>query len=174
MTITIAGTPPSGTVGVAYSFIPTVTEQVSAGSGIVSVPAERLVTFSKTPGVTGLTGLPYGAPTWAQPFDPSEHAPFACDFSPLFDASEKIASIAAISLSASAAALGIAIDQASGYVPIIDSANGTKLQIWLKTAGALAAFAGLGVNIGVSFRIITTAAQPRTWERSGILVVRQL
>lgn len=123
-----------------------------------------------------VAGAPLGATTWSQPYDPGDHAPYAIDFGDLLDEGENIASIEAIKVSAAAALLGISVDQAAGYRPIIDVA-GQKIQLWFLIDQAFwesASFAASGVLLPVSVRIATTSTPPKRYERTAVLTVRQL
>lgn len=146
--------------------------------GEVSVPAERTAVMAKvqSTAVTSDT-IPLGAAEWEQPFDPADHAPYAADFSPLLGENERIARIVRIRSSATAAALGIKIDDAPAYAPIIDEADGKKVQVWpvvdpdLEEADP---FLAAGVRIPVATQIETNSNPPKRFERTSVLRVRQL
>jgi hypothetical protein len=147
------------------------------GTGIVIATPNRTAILSAVQPASSLSAaIPAGAPLWAQHFDPGDHAPYAFDFTALLGDGEKIASIDAIKMSAQAALLGVAVDQASVYAPIIDEA-GKKLQLWFivdMTSWEAVAFAAGGVMLPVTVRILTDSVPPKRFERTSALTVRQL
>lgn len=146
--------------------------------GPVNVPTERTALMAKvqSTAVTSDT-IPLGAVEWEQPFDPADHAPYAADFSALLGDNERIARILRIRSSATAAALGIMIDAAPEYAPVIDTTDGTKVQIWPVVDADLEdsdPFLASGVRIPVATQIETTSTPPKRFERTSVLRVRQL
>lgn len=146
-------------------------------TGTVNVSTDRTVVMAAVQ-VTASRGssVPLGAGTWAQPYDPGDHAPYAIDFTPLLDQGEEIAKIEAVKVSATAALLGIAVDTAAGYRPIID-VEGKKIQLWIVVDEAYweaASFAAAGVQLAIAVRVTTTATPPKRYERTAVLTVRQL
>lgn len=122
------------------------------------------------------TSLPYGAYVWDQPFDPGDHVPYALDFGPLLDEGEKLAAIVTIRMSAAAAALGVAIDQSSGYAPVIDDEGGGKVQVWPLVASETqeaVQFDATGTRLPVTIRVLTDASPPKRFERTAVLIMRQ-
>lgn len=148
------------------------------GTGNMTVTTERTIIVNRVQPNTNVgDGIPLGAPMWKQQFDPGDHAPFAIDFSPLLLVGERIAAIEAITMAAQATTIGLSIDNQGPFVPIIDQENGMKIQVWFVVNSAsklLSRYDASGVNILVTFRIRTDAAIPVTWERSGVLNVRQM
>lgn len=149
-----------------------------ATRGPVNVPAERTARVARIQAATAsIAGIPHGAVEWQQPYDPADHAPYAFDFSDLFEDGEKIDDILALRLSASAAALGIIIDTAPSYGPVIDNVDGTKAMIWFVVSGAQqesASFTAAGVKVAVTMKVSTTSTPSKTYERTCVLTVRQL
>jgi hypothetical protein len=122
------------------------------------------------------SNIPLGAVTWSQPYDPGDHAPYAINFTDLLDEGETIASIDAIKVPSSAVLLGISVDTAAGYGPIIDIA-GKKIQLWFlvdQTAWESASFTGAGVQLPITVRVNTGSTPPKRYERTAVLTVRQL
>lgn len=157
---------------------------VAAASGggtetgqIIATPARTVkVDVNQSGGVSAI-GIPYGAPIWGQPFDPADHAPFAIDFSALLPGDEEIAAIDEIAMSAAASMLGVSVDLTPGYAPIVDAAAGKKIQFWPvvnMTYWNSLSFSAGGVMLPISFRILTNSTLPKRFERSAVLMVRQL
>lgn len=122
------------------------------------------------------TSIPLGAAAWPQPYDPGDHAPYAINFADLLDEGEKIAKIEAIKVAPAAVLLGISVDEASGYGPIIDVA-GEKIQLWFLVDQAYwesASFASAGVLLPFTVRVLTDSVPPKRYERTAVLTVRQL
>lgn len=145
------------------------------GAVIASQDRTATMTVIQAAAVRG-SAIPLGAGAWAQQFDPGDHAPYAIDFTDLLDQGEGIAKIEAIKMSSTAALLGIGVDAASGYRPIIDAA-GKKIQLWFLVDQAYwesASFAAGGVLLPVSVRVVTDATPPKRYERTAVLTVRQL
>ncbi len=146
--------------------------------GPVDVPDDRTAVMAVVqPSAARGTAAPLGAAVWAQPYDPGDHAPYAVDFSDLLGESEGIAKIEAIKVSSIAALLGIAVDQATEYRPIIDVAARRKVQLWFLIDQAYweaASFAASGVQLAVSVRVLTDSVPPKRYERTAVLTVRQL
>lgn len=148
------------------------------GSGVGDVIASpdrtaTAVVLQSTANVGAL--IPLGAQQWRQPFDPADHAPYAFDFGPLLDEGEMIAGIEQIALNATAALLGLTVDAEAAYAPIVDTA-GKKLQVWFivdEAYWAAASFNAGGVQLPVTFRVVTTATPPKRYERTAVLAVRQ-
>jgi hypothetical protein len=149
----------------------------TAEKGAVIATPDRTASMTVVqPSASRGTALPLGAAAWAQQFDPGDHAPYAIDFTELLDEDEGIAKIEAVKVSSTAALLGIGVDAASGYRPIIDAA-GKKIQLWFLVDQAFwesSSFAADGVLLPVSVRIVTDATSPKRYERTAILTVRQL
>jgi len=152
--------------------------QAEPAAGEIVASADCTVTaVTRQAEVAIAAGIPQGAPTWPQPYDPGDHVPYAFDFAPLMAEDERIASIAAIRLGSQAAALGIAVDQAAGYAPTIDVDGGRKVQVWLLVSAPYQGdgqFDAGGVRMVVTFQVVTDALPPKRFERSAVLVVRQL
>lgn len=148
------------------------------GVGQINVPAERTAVMAKVQG-TAVTSdtIPLGATEWEQPFDPADHAPYAADFSEMLGDNERIARILRIRSSATAAALGIKIDDDPDYAPIIDQEEGKKVQVWPVVDPDLEdsdPFLAAGVRIPVATQIETDSTPPKRFERTSVLKVRQL
>lgn len=162
-------------LAIAAGIIPA---ELESSQGNVTVPDERNGLVARIQANAGSTpGIPLGAVEWQQPYDPADHAPYAFDFSPLLDEGDRVAEILSVRLSSSAAALGIQIDQADGYQPLIDQAAGLKAQLWFVVADGqqeAASFLGAGVKIPVTMRVRTTLAPIKKFERTMVLTVRQL
>ncbi len=154
---------------------------LSAPSGggigqVIATPDRTAAMAINQPTASRPNNIPLGAVTWAQPYDPGDHAPYAISFKDLLDQGETIASIDAIKVSSSAALLGISVDTAAAYAPIIDIA-GDKIQLWFlvdQSAWESAAFAAAGVQVAITVRVVTDGAPPKRYERTAVLTVRQL
>ncbi len=153
-------------------------EAVSVRHGPVSVPAERVAAVARVQASsTAAAGIPYGAVEWRQPYDPADHAPYAFDFSALFDDGEKIADILSLRLSSAAAALGITVDTAAQFSPMIDDGAGVLAQVWFLVSEPQqdnASFSAAGVKMPVTMQVETDANPPKIYERTAVLPVRQL
>lgn len=147
-------------------------------TGEVSVPGERTAIVARVQaGAAVAAGIPLGAVEWQQPYDPADHAPYAFDFSSLLEPDERVAEILAIRVSSAAAALGIMVDQSAGHAPLIDAAAGLKVQLWFVVSEELqeaATFLGSGVKIPITMKIATTSDPQKRFERTSVLMVRQL
>lgn len=150
--------------------------EAAAGAGVFDVPPERIAVLANVQGTTAAgVGIPLGAAAWQQPFDPSDHLAFGIDFRALLDSGETIVDIVALTMSSAGAALGVEIDTASGFAPVIDEDTRAKVQLWLLVDGgsqALSSFDASGVQLAVKCRVATTKA--KVFERSAVLSVRQL
>ena len=151
-------------------------EQAEAGTGPVDVPTERLAV---APTVQSLTpfgaGIPLGAASWQQPFDPADHLPYAFSFEALLDEGETIAAVERIALSSAGAALGVIIDQSTGFAPVIDADGGQRIQLWFSVDPDMqnnAPFDADGAQVPVTFRVLTSKSH--RIERTAVLTVRQL
>jgi hypothetical protein len=149
--------------------------QSSGGFGAFDVAPERIAIAAKvqTLQVIGAS-LPLGAAVWTQPFDPADNRPFGFSFVDQLDADDTIASIERISLSSTAAALGLVIDESAGHSPVIDQDEPVRLQLWFAvTEGfqSASSFDLAGTQMRVAFKIKSTKGH--TIERSGVLTVRQ-
>jgi len=143
---------------------------------VIATPARTAVLAIAQPATSVASGVPLGATVWSQPFDPADHVPFAIDFAALLDEGEAIVEIEAITMSAAGAALGVAVDDAAPYGPIIDTA-GKKVQLWFVVDDAHwseTAFSASGVQIPVAVRVATAGTPPKRFERTCVLMVRQL
>ena len=146
--------------------------------GAVNVPEERTAIVARIQASAPTSdGIPLGAVEWQQAYDPADHAPYAFDFSSILAEGETISDILSIRLSSAAAALGIAVDQAASFSPVIDAAEGKKVQLWFVVADDLqeaASFLATGVKIPVAVKIETSSTPPKRFERTNVLTVRQL
>lgn len=153
------------------------TPEPEAGTGEIIATPERTVAAVLPQPVTVIgNAIPLGAYVWPQAYDPGDHAPFAFGFAALLDEGERIADIASIRMSPAAAALGVMVDEAPTYAPIIDADGGQTVQVWFTVDPALqeaASFDASGVRLPVSFRVVTDSTPPKRFERTGVLVVRQ-
>jgi len=143
---------------------------------VIATPARTVVLAVVQASSMVADGIPLGASTWSQQFDPSDHAPFAIDFTALLDTGEKIVEMEAITMSAAGALLGISVDDTTGYSPIIDT-GGKKVQLWFVVDSGHwsdTSFAGAGVQVPVSVRIATDGTPAKRFERTCVLIVRQL
>jgi hypothetical protein len=145
-------------------------------TGTIIASLERTIAVQPLPAWNVTTaGLPINSYGWSAPFDPSDRAPFAIDWSALLADGETIQQIDRIRMSAQAALLGIETDTDLGRTPII-SIDRKLTQLWFKCQAAFqnnAAFADGGVQVGVSLLIRTNADPYKQFERTGILTVRQ-
>jgi hypothetical protein len=143
-------------------------------TGDVIVSAERTVVLAAVQDTAARgSGIALGAGAWRQQFDPADHAPFAFDFDALLDDGEKIVEIETIYMNATAALLGVGVDTASGYGPLIDE-DGQLVQIWFvvdEAAWDVSSFDAGGVQLPVTVRVITDGS--KRYERTGVLTVRQ-
>lgn len=146
-------------------------------TGAVIASVERTVVLAAVQDTASRgAGVPYGAGSWRQQFDPADHAPYAIDFTDLLDEGEGIAQIDLVAMNATAALLGVQIDTASGYGPLIEVTVGKQLQIWFVVdteSWELSSFDAGGVQLPVTARIATNATPPKRYERTAILTVRQ-
>lgn len=150
---------------------------ITATGPVIATPARTAVIALLQPSNTSAVGIALGAAIWAQPYDPADHLPYAVDFGVHLGVGEKIAQIVEIEMNATAALLGVEVDVASGYSPIIDSAAGKKIQVWftvIESAWNDAAFDVDGVQLPVIVRILTDSVPPKRLERTSVLTVRQL
>lgn len=152
-------------------------EDTETETGTVIATADRTAVLTAVQASTAQgAGIPLGAVPWRQQIDPADHVPYAVDFTALLGADEKIASIAGLSVSAAGALLGVQIDTAVGYRPIIDTA-GKKIQVWFLVDAAFwasGAFDASGILVTVTARVLTDAEPPKRFERTTVLSVRQL
>lgn len=146
-------------------------------TGPVIASAARTIILSPVQAVNSVAaGIPLGAGVWLQNYDPADHAPYAFDFSQLLDDAEKIGQIDEIVMSASAALLGVSVDDTVGASPIIDVTNGDKVQLWFVVDPAswdAVWFELGGALIPVTVRVATNTSPPKRYERTGVLTVRQ-
>lgn len=146
-------------------------------TGPVIASAARTVVLSAVQDTAARgSSIPLGAELWLQQFDPADHAPYAMDFAELLDEGEKIAEVETIYLNATAALLGVSVDTATDYRPVIDEIDGESVQIWFvvdEAAWAVSSFDAGGVQLPVTMRVITDATPPKRYERTGVLTVRQ-
>ena len=151
--------------------------QTEVPMGAIVATAECTVAaMRRQPETSSGVGMPLGAPVWQQAFDPGDHVPYAIDFSDLLTDGEKIAGVDSIRLTSTAAALGVTVDQAAQFAPLIDSASQSKVQLWLFVAVEtqnVAQFDDAGTRVGVQIGVRTDATPPRRFERTGVLIVRQ-
>lgn len=147
-----------------------------AGFGVFDAPAVRTVTPAKVqPAASIGVGLPYGAAQWQQPFDPNDHLAFGISFNDLLEVGETITGVDSIAVSSTGAGLGVAIDQALGFAPIIDADGKRRIQFWLSVSSAFQgspAFDASGTPVAITVRI--TTSKSNRFERSAIVTVRQL
>lgn len=148
---------------------------VGPSMGVVTATAEQTAVVRITTGTGSGVGLPISAFAWPLPLDPSDHAPYAYDWSALLSEGETVDEIVSVTMSALGASLGVTIDSDSDHAPMIDI-DGQKTGLWFSVADGFqtnSAFAGSGALIGVATRIRTSATPPREYERTAILTVRQ-
>jgi hypothetical protein len=146
----------------------------TVGEVVASSDCTAIVPSVQTASLTS-AAAPLGSQAWRRHFDPADHAPYALDFGPLLEASENIAVIESIVMSATAALLGVGIDTAGAYAPIIDT-DGEKVQLWFvvdEDAWDALSFEASGVQLPVTVRVTTDSTPPKRYERSGVLTVRQ-
>lgn len=145
-------------------------------TGEIVASSERTLAVQPVPaGSVSTLTLPLNSENWSAPFDPSDRAPFAINWSALLAEGEKIAQIDKITMSAQGVSLGVKIDTDAGRTPII-STDRTKTQFWFRCDTAFqsnAAFSGSGVQIGIAALIRTDANPYKQFERTGVLTVRQ-
>lgn len=146
-------------------------------TGAVDLPNDRMVVLAVPQGSVSLaSGLPMGSRAWQREFDPGDHVPYGIDFTAHLDAGEKIAEISYVAMNATAALLGVGVDTAAGFGPLIDTA-GKIVQLWFvvdEASWSASSFDVAGVQLPVTVRVETDAASPKRIERSAVLVVRQL
>lgn len=148
--------------------------------GPITASADRTIKPMPVPAGSGSStdpSVPTTADRWRAPFDPSDRAPFAIDWSGLLNSGEMIASIQKITMSAAGAALGVEIDTSTGRAPIIDEAGGKITQCWFLVDPAFQAdpaFQNGGVQIGLSVLVRTDSDPFKEYERTGVLQVEQL
>ena len=141
--------------------------------GTVTVSTERLVSHKVVP-VPAVTGLISSSPAWSAPIDPGDRVLFGIDWTDLIGGDHLVA-IQVASVSAAAAALGVAID-IDDRRPILDTTN-SRVGLWIKTDSvdaSLPAFSSEGVFVGITVRVTTDAVPPKVDERTAALKVRQL
>ncbi|WP_298690160.1 hypothetical protein [uncultured Sphingomonas sp.] len=159
----------------ALSFVPNAPAPTPTGA-IIATAGQTVKFDAAQTSVATVAGLPLGSPLTAQPLDPADLNPRAFDFSALIG-DAKIAQIVRITMSAAAATVGVEVWQDSPRVPIIDAATSQIVQIWFAVDPAFQSdpgFSGAGLQVGVSILIQTDAAVYQTYERTGILTVRNL
>jgi hypothetical protein len=153
-----------------------VTNAPIVATGAIVAVSDRTISVSPIPsGASASSTLPQSAPVWAAPFDPADRAPYAIDWTKLLAAGETIIQIDRIAMSAEGASLGVQVDTAVARTPLISS-DGKKTQVWFVCAPGFqtnAAFAGAGVQVGLSVLIRTSADPYKQYERTGVLIVRQ-
>ena len=145
------------------------------GAVIATADRSAVLTVVQAASLTAALS-PLGAAPWPQQYDPGDHAPYAIDWTALLAEDEKIAEIEAIKVTSAATLLGIGIDLALSYAPIIDQA-GKKTQVWFlvdQVYWEAAAFAARGVQLPITLRVRTDANPPKRYERTAVLTVRQL
>lgn len=160
---------------VAFGMIAVSGSSVDPGTGTVVVPEGAMVLIDDTAAGNSVGGLPIGAFPWARPFDPSDRAPYAFDWSRLLDDGETIAEIVSMTISALGASLGVMVDTDPDRVPVIDGDH-KRVGLWFIVAPdsqADPAFSAAGTKVGLSMLIRTTASPYREYERTAILTVRQ-
>jgi len=154
-----------------------VTDGPFTQTGEVAASKERTVTMSPVqPSDQKSVAIPLGASPWLQQYDPADHTPYVFDFSGLLGNSEKIVSIEAVNVNATAALLGIGVEVDPLYAPLIDTA-GKKCQIWFAVIPAswdLPSFDAAGVMLPITMRVATDSTPPKRYERTAVLTVRQL
>lgn len=166
-----------GTVGdVEGSGTGSISDPPITDTGPIIASLERTVAFQVVPaGSIASESLPLNAAGWIAAFDPSDRAPFAIDWSELLADGETIAQIDRIRMSAEGAALGVRVDSGGGRSPII-STDGLKTQFWFICDEAFQshpAFAGAGVQVGLSVLTRTSSDPYKLYERTAVLNVRQ-
>jgi hypothetical protein len=153
-----------------------VVQAAITATGEIIASADRMLAVEAVPsGGLNVVALPLQAAAWAAPFDPSDRAPYAIDWSDLLADGEAIEQIDKITMSAQGASVGVKVDTDDDRTPII-SEDGTKTQLWFVCDAAFqqnAAFAGAGVQVGVSLLIRTDADPYKQFERTGVVTVRQ-
>ena len=145
-------------------------------SGPITAPPEQIAVVPSVQGATSVaTGAPLGVATWARPFDPGDHRPYAIDFTTQLRDGEEIAAMEEIEMSAAGALLGVGIDTATGYSPIIGD-DGKMVQVYFAVEPEFwdeLSFAASGLRLPVTFRVRTDGTPYDTIERSALLTVRQ-
>lgn len=161
---------------IAFGVEGLISDDVEVGTGTVTAGADQTAVLAAQTASGGTTsGLPIDAPVVKKPFDPSDRAPYAIDFTVHLADDETIAELRRITMSASGAAVGVQIDTDPVRPPLIDT-GGKKAEAWLIVDDAFqanAAFSGAGIQVGISFLIRTSADPYREYERTIIVVVRQ-
>lgn len=149
---------------------------LEAGVGEIVATAERTVSPVPVPTVvTSDAPIPINAYQWLAPFDPSDRAPYAYDWSALLGNGETVTDIVRLTMSAAGAAVGVEIDTDPARAPIIDT-DGLKTQLWFKVTDAMQnnpAFLGQGLSVGVSVLVKTSSEPFKMYERTAVLIVRQ-
>lgn len=161
---------------IAFGIIATAGSDIEPGVGVVVVPVGALAVLTANSDGASVNGLPAGAVPWSRPFDPSDRTPYAIDWTALLVTGEKIADVISITVSASGADLGFAIDTDAARIPLIDATH-NRVAMWFTVASGYQsnpAFAADGVKVGISMLIRTDADPYREYERTVILTVRQL
>ncbi len=143
-------------------------------TGPVDAPKERIAIAPRLqPATPSGAGIPYGAATWAWPFDPADYLPYVFSFESAMDTNESIATVERIAISSAGAALGLMIDQGSNH-PVIDEAGKRRIQLWFSVDPAMQTslpFDAGGALIPISFRVLTDKAH--RLDRTAVLMVRQ-
>lgn len=150
------------------------TASLQPGSGTVDVPAAQTVVLKPGTASSGTgTGIPPTATPFLRPIDPSDHVILAFDFSEVLGEAEGIATIMRIQPTAAAALVGVEVDDDPNFLPVIDT-GGKLIALWVKVDPDFefnSAFNSPGIKAGIAIKILTDAAQPQRFERTGLLTV---
>lgn len=160
---------------IAAGVIQTSGVEVTPGTGLITAPASRTAVIKRTAGGAAATGLPLNAAPWPLPFDPSDHLPYAMDFSTLLGTA-KIASIDRLTVWELGASHGLQIDSDPDFPVLIDSAAGQKIEFWLKIDDSFAVdavFSGAGAKMGISALITTDDSPHERFEGTAVLTGQQ-
>ena len=161
------------TTGILAEAIP----PVEPGNGELTSMADQIANLAVLqPATAKGNGVPYGAADWPRPFDPSDRAPYAWDFSNIIGEGVSIADIVRITVSATGVALGVEVDNQEGRAPIITN-DGKHVQVYFLVNVASQTsqqFTNDGVKVPVSVLIRTDENPFEEYERTAILSVRQL
>lgn len=126
--------------------------------------------------------LPPNASIWTQPMDPTDLVEFIADFGNAASGSSgavlaegEAIDTYTVTMSAEGAALGVTISEEAGYeTTLVESDKAIRIWIYVDEADREdPAFAGAGLQLGVTFTINTNSVPPRRKQKTYILEVAQ-
>lgn len=150
-------------------------EQPTGIGTIIARPSQTAAIQIGSNSAVASAPIPNGAAVFGEPFDPSDRAPRAWDFTAQLADGETIVEIVRLTMMAAGAAVGVQIDSGGGRDPIIGT-SGKVIQLWFKVNDAHqadAAFLGDGMSVGVAALVRTSSTPSRQYERTAVLTVRQ-